>query len=49
MSIVPPKPRSEDADAIERLAHARDVLAREIHKIIIGQDEVIEQILIAMF
>jgi MoxR-like ATPase len=43
------KPRPEDADAIEHLARARDVLAREIHKVIIGQDEVIEQILIAMF
>lgn len=43
------KPRPEDADAIEQLARARDVLVREIHKVIIGQDEVIEQILIAMF
>jgi len=43
------KPRPEDADAIEHLARARDVLVREIHKVIIGQDEVIEQVLIAMF
>ncbi len=49
MSTPGPKPRAEDADAIEQLAHARDVLVREIHKVIIGQDEVIEQILISMF
>ena len=43
------RPRSEDAGAIEHLARARDILIREIHKTIIGQDEVLEQILIAMF
>ena len=43
------RPRPEDADAIEHLARARDVLVREIHKVIIGQDEVIEQVLISMF
>jgi MoxR-like ATPase len=41
--------RPEDADALERLGRARDILVREIHKIIVGQDEVIEQILVAMF
>ena len=41
--------RSEDIEAIEQLAKARDVLLREIHKVIIGQDEVITQLLTAMF
>jgi len=43
------KNRSDDAGAIEHLARARDILIKEIHKIIVGQDEVMEQILIAMF
>jgi MoxR-like ATPase len=47
MSSEPQRP--EDADALERLGRARDILVREIHKVIVGQDEVIEQILIAVF
>jgi len=41
--------KSDDINAIEQLGKARDVLLGEIHKVIVGQDEVIEQILIAMF
>ncbi len=44
-----PKSRTDDVDAIEHLGRARDLLVREIHKVIIGQDDVIEQVLIAMF
>ena len=43
------KPRADDVEAIAHLTRARDILVREIHKVIIGQDEVIEQVLIAMF
>jgi MoxR-like ATPase len=49
MSMAKDNPRPEDADVIEHLTRARDVLVREIHKVIVGQDEVIEQVLIAMF
>jgi len=38
-----------DAEAVERLAKARQILVREIHKVIIGQDAVIDEMLISMF
>jgi len=41
--------KADDISAIEQLGKARDVLLAEIHKIIVGQDEVIDQILTAMF
>ena len=41
--------KAEDINAIEQLGKARDVLQAEVHKVIVGQDEVIEQILTAMF
>jgi MoxR-like ATPase len=39
----------EELKVVEQLGHARNLLLQEIHKVIIGQDEVIEQILVAMF
>jgi len=39
----------EELKIIEQLAQARSLLMGEIHKTIVGQDEVIEQLLIAMF
>jgi MoxR-like ATPase len=39
----------EELKVIEQLAQARQLLSAEIHKAVIGQDEVIEQILLAMF
>jgi len=42
-------PRREDVEAVEQIGKAKEVILREIHKIIVGQDEVIEQILMAMF
>jgi len=39
----------EELKIIEQLAQARSLLLGEIHKVIVGQDEVIEQLLIAMF
>ena len=44
-----PGNREEDVQAVEKLGRAKRLLLQEIHKVIIGQDEVIEQMLIAMF
>jgi len=41
--------RTEDIEAVEKLGKARDILLREIHKIIIGQDQVIEHLLCCLF
>jgi len=41
--------RHEDVNAVEKLAKAKQLLLREIHKVIIGQDEVIELLLICLF
>ncbi|HUU69529.1 MAG TPA: MoxR family ATPase [Planctomycetota bacterium] len=41
--------KADDISAIEQLGKAREVLLGEIHKIIVGQNEVIDQILTAMF
>lgn len=39
----------DDVEAVERLAKAKQLLLREIHKVIIGQDAVIELMLTSMF
>jgi len=39
----------EELKVIEQLGQARSLLLQEIHKVIIGQDDVIEQLLLAMF
>jgi MoxR-like ATPase len=39
----------EELTVIEQLGKARNLLLQEIHKVIIGQEEVIEQLLLAMF
>ena len=36
-------------EAVRRVGRARDIVLNEVHKVIIGQDEMIEQMLIAMF
>jgi len=36
-------------EAVRRIAQARDALVSEVHKVIIGQDEMIEQMLICLF
>ena len=44
------RPRSQDdIEAVERLAKAKQLLLREIHKIIVGQDAVIDLMLTSMF
>ncbi|HVJ80314.1 MAG TPA: MoxR family ATPase [Planctomycetia bacterium] len=42
-------PRPEDVAAIERLAEAHRSIRAEVHKVIVGQDDVLEQLLIAIF
>ncbi len=39
----------EELKVIEQLGQARSLLLKEIHKVIIGQDQVIEELLLAMF
>jgi len=39
----------EELTVVEQLGKARNLLLQEIHKVIIGQDQVIEQLLLAMF
>jgi len=41
--------KPEDLRAIEKLGTARQLLVNEIHKVIVGQDEVIDLMLIALF
>ena len=44
-----PGARMQDAQAVQQLGKARQLLRREIHKVVIGQDEVIDLLMIAMF
>ena len=39
----------QDSEAVQRLARAREAILTEVHKVIIGQDDIIEHILITMF
>jgi MoxR-like ATPase len=46
------KPAMESADDValaDRLAASRDALLKELHKLIVGQDAVIEQVLLSLF
>jgi MoxR-like ATPase len=36
-------------EAVRRVAQARELLAREVHKVIIGQDQMLEEMLICIF
>ena len=49
MSNLPPPVPNSDADTFERLQSARGRIAAELGKAIVGQHDVIEQILIALF
>jgi MoxR-like ATPase len=42
-------PQISPEEAVRRIAQAREALVNEIHKVIIGQDEMIEQMLICIF
>src|SRR4051812_17615132 len=45
----PPLPAATDAETVERLSTGRTRIEAELGKVIVGQQEVIEQILIALF
>ena len=40
--------RQDDLKAVEQLVKAKQLLKKEIHRVIVGQDEVIDQLLIAL-
>ena len=42
-------PQMTPEDAVRRIAQAREMLLNEVHKVIIGQDEMLEQMLICLF
>jgi len=44
-----PEMRPSDLEAVERLRAGYETIRNELHKVIVGQDEVLEQLLIAMF
>ncbi|MCZ7648352.1 MAG: MoxR family ATPase [Planctomycetota bacterium] len=43
------EPTADELALAQKLAEARDTLSKEVHKLIVGQDEVIEQLLLAIF
>ena len=49
MSTAPPAAQLSPEEAVRRIAQAREMLLHEIHKVIIGQDEMLEQMLICIF
>ncbi|HQF15227.1 MAG TPA: AAA family ATPase, partial [Thermogutta sp.] len=42
-------PQMSPEEAVRRVAQARELLLKEVHKVIIGQDEMIEQMIICIF
>ena len=44
-----PQPNATDLEAVEQLSRAYKVMAAELGKVIVGQEEVVEQVLTAMF
>src|SRR3989304_3499329 len=42
-------PQISPEEAVRRITQAREVLTKEVHKVIIGQDLMIEQMLICIF
>jgi len=51
VSAPAPRPlrEAQEAELIRRLAHARETLLEQVRKVIVGQEQVLEEILIAMF
>src|ERR1044071_360722 len=49
VSAAPPSPTAEDREIVERLTAGRARIEAELAKVIVGQRDVIEQILIALF
>src|SRR5262245_64805607 len=49
MTDKSPQPAADDLKALEHLKTAYSAIRQELGKVIVGQDEVIEQLLIAIF
>ena len=49
MAKVVDAKRDAEVRAVERLREAREALKREIHKVIVGQDAIVDEMLVAMF
>ena len=49
MTTSAPQPTADDLQALEHLKHAYNAIRQELGKVIVGQDQVIEQLLIAIF
>ena len=51
MASGPPAstPQMSPEEAVRRVAQARGILVNEVHKVIIGQDQMIEEMLICVF
>lgn len=47
-AAVPVEPIDEEEDMVQKLADARTTIGRELRKVIIGQDDVVDQMLIAL-
>src|SRR5438067_8349824 len=45
----PAQPLATDLEAVEQLSRAYKVMRNELGKVIVGQEEVVEQVLTAMF
>ncbi len=45
----PATPQMTPEEAVRRISQAREMLLNEVHKVIIGQDEMLEQMLICIF
>ena len=48
-TAAPPTPQMTPEEAVRRVAQARELLVHEVHKVIIGQDQMLEQMLICVF
>ena len=47
--LMPSPPQISPEEAVRRVAQVREALVGEVHKVIIGQDEMIEQMLVCVF
>ncbi len=47
--MSPATPQMSPEEAVQRVTQAREALVQEVHKVIVGQDDMIEQMLICLF
>ncbi|MEM7204272.1 MAG: MoxR family ATPase [Planctomycetota bacterium] len=46
---VPPQPSAEDLAQVEKLRQAYAAMKEEVHKVIVGQDQVVDELFMALF